>query len=218
MRKRVLIPASLFLVFVLIVFLSDVPRDQLTVRRGDATSTDMTLSSKETDSFKGLSGAEQKRNTIQSGFVDREKRQAPASEQWRKPNSSLLVPKQRAGTPGEFEVSRVAQIRLMLLPYMRSLRLRARQAGLPPHQVARIAGEVTALAWKAQFAGVPAVEAVGTARRFGDKALSSVEMELERLSVISRVGRAAVGGGAQQTWNPRERFLSRAQAYKQQQK
>ena len=218
MRKRVLITAFLFLLFGLIAFLNDVPRDPLTVGRGDATSTDMPLSSEETDSFKELPGAEQKRGAIQSGFVDQEKRQAPAFEQRRKPNSSLLVPKQGAGAGQRSDVPRMAQTRQMLLPYMRSLRLRATQAGLPPHQVARISAEVTAVAWRAQAAGVPAAQAVGSARRFGDKALNSSEMELERLSVISGVGRAAVGGGAQQMGNPGEAFVRRIQAYQQQQK
>ncbi len=221
MRKKVLITASLvlvFVVFVLIVFRSDVPRDPLTVRRGEATSTDRPLSSEETDSFQGLPGSEQTRGVIQPGFVDQEKRQAPVFEQRRRPNSSLLVPRQRAGAGQRFDVPRMAQTRQMLLPYMRSLRLRATQAGLPPDQVARISAEVTAVAWRAQSEGVPTAQAVGTARRFGDKALNSSERQLERLSVISGVGRAAVGRGPQPTRNPRDGFVRRAQAYQQQQR
>ena len=132
------------MVFALIVFLNDVLKDPLTVQVGDATSTDMPLSSQETGSLQGLSEAGQGRKAIQPGFVDQGRSWVPGSES-RFFNSDFVSTEK--GLPRQsLDMLRMAQTRQMLAAYTRSLQVRATQAGIPPHQAARLSAEVASVA------------------------------------------------------------------------
>lgn len=200
MQKKVLVSASLVVVFALIVFLNDVLKDPLTVQVGDATSTDMPLSSQETGSLQGLSEAGQGRKAIQPGFVDQGRSWVPGSDS-RFINSDFVSTEK--GLPRQsLDMLRMAKTRQMLAAYTRSLQVRATQAGIPPHQAARLSTEVASVALSAQVAGVPPAQTVATTRLFGEKALSSSLREQKKLSFMSMARTGTVGGAAGQVGAP----------------
>ncbi len=200
MQKKLLVSASLVVVFALIVFLNDVLKDPLTVQVGDATSTDMPLSSQETGSLQGLSEAGQGRKAIQPGFVDQGRSWVPGSES-RFFNSDFVSTEK--GLPRQsLDMLRMAQTRQMLAAYTRSLQVRATQAGIPPHQAARLSAEVASVALSAQVAGVAPAQTLATTRLFGEKALSSSLREQKKLSFISTARTGSVGGAAGQVGVP----------------
>ena len=218
MRKRVLVTASLFLLFGLIVFLNDASRALFTERTGNTTGEDAQLAPEETGSLKGLSGAGQERKAIKPGFVDQGRRWVPGSGELRKSIDSQFVPAQKNMTLQSLGMLGLAQTREMLSPYTRSLQVRAIQAGIPPHQAARLSAEAAEVATRAQLAGVPPAEAARTARLFGEKALSSSVKKQERLSFMTGAGTATVGGRAQPAGRSREEFVSRIQVLRRQQR
>jgi len=202
MQKKVLVSASLVVVFALIVFLNDVLKDPLTVQVGDATSTDMPLSSQETGSLQGLSEAGQGRKAIQPGFVDQGRSWVPGSESRRKFINSDFVSPEKGLPRQSLDMLRMAKTRQMLAAYTRSLQVRATQAGIPPHQAARLSTEVASVALSAQVAGVPPAQTVATTRLFGEKALSSSLREQKKLSFMSMARTGTVGGAAGQVGAP----------------
>lgn len=178
MSRTVLVLASLVIVLSFIVLLKDIPKALFTARAGDATRGDVRSLPGETRSSKGLSGIGQEGKAIRSDLVSQERSQVQASEQERKPIYSLFAPPERDTPLQNVDMPNVAQTQQILLPYLGSLRLRAIQAGIPPHQVAQLSADVAAVAWTAQLAGVPPAEAVGVARSFGERALSSSRQKL----------------------------------------
>lgn len=178
MSRKVLVIASLVIAFSLTVLLRDISRALFTARAGDATRGDVRSLPGETRSSKGLSGIGQEGKAIRSDLVSQERSQVQASEQERKPIYSLFAPPERDTPLQNVDMPNVAQTQQILLPYLGSLRLRAIQAGVPPHQVAQLSADVAAVAWTAQLAGSPPAQAVGAARFFGESALSSSRREL----------------------------------------
>ena len=216
MRRIVFAIAALLIVFGLVVFLEDISKALFTVRVGEATGRDVQLSLEGIGSSKGLSGTGQGRKAIQPGFVDQGRIWVPGSEQWRKPIDP--VPAKGHAPSRSIDMLSAARTRQMLSAYTRSLQVRATQAGIPRHQAARLSVQVAKVAWKAQLAGLPSGEAIGMARLFGEKALSSAVKEQRELSVLARTRTAMVGGKAQQGGTPRAPSVRISQVLRQQQR
>ncbi len=173
MRRIVFASAFLVIVFGLVVFLQDISRVLFTVRVGDATGGDVQPLPEDTGSFKGLSSTEQKKKGIQSGVPSQERKWVQVSEQRRMAIEFLSAQRKRNGPSPNTDRLSLGQTRQRLLPYTKSLQLRATQAGMPPYPAARLAAEVAEVAFRAQLAGASPAQAIGTARVFGEKALSS---------------------------------------------
>ncbi len=207
MRRIVFAITALLIVFGFVVLFEDISKALFTVRVGEATGRDVQLSLEGIGSSKGLSGTGQNRKVIQpgfvdqgSGFVDQGRSWVPGSES-RFFNSDFVSTEK--GLPRQsLDMLRMAQTRQMLSAYTRSLHVRATQAGIPPHQAARLSSEVASVALSAQVAGVPPAQTVATTRLFGEKALSSSLREQKKLSFMSTARTGSVGGAAGQVGAP----------------
>ncbi len=173
MRRIVFASAFLLSVFGLALFLGNISKAVLTIGVGEATGEDEPLLSEEAGSFKGPSSTQQRRKRIPSGVPSQERQWAAVSEQQRKATALLSAQRKRNGPSPSTDRLSLGQTRQMLLPYTKSLQMRATQAGLPRHPAARLAAEVAEVALRAQLAGASPAQAIGTARVFGEKALGS---------------------------------------------
>ncbi|MDA2934712.1 hypothetical protein MYX82_10275 [Acidobacteria bacterium AH-259-D05] len=218
MRRKPLATLCLVAVFGVIVFLTDIPKNLFTVRVADSTKGDVRLSPDQIDSLQGAAGKAQRRKAIEPGFVVQKKRPAQVSEEWGKPIDPLLFALKRDGALESFDMPSMAKTRHILRPYVRSLRLRGAQAGMSPRQVARLSAQVAAVAWRAQLVGTTPAEAVGKARSFGEKALSSAVKEQNKLSLMVGAGRATVGVGTGRSGTPPNGLVRVTQRLRQQQR
>jgi hypothetical protein len=221
MSRIVPIVACSIILFVFIVLHKDMSKDRLSVPVGNITSGDVQLSSEET------SGKEQKRKAAESMAAGREINQVQRSEHERKPIYSVsstptLSEEDTSSVPSHpyyswqaADMLDVAQTQSILAPYMMNLRLRAARQGIPPHLVARLLSEISTVVWKAQLAGVPPAEAVGTARFIGENALSSSLKVQKRPSSDGGIEMTPAGGGARRTGTARVRVVSRMQVSRQ---